>query len=932
MKRFFKILMWIVIVIVILLVATPYLFKTQIFTIVKEEINKSINAKVEFADFGLSLISNFPNLTVSMEELSVVGVDDFENDTLMSFESFKVAVNLMSVISGDQIKINAIILNKPYIQAKVLQNGKANWDIAKSTSDEEIPEDTVSSGETKFNIGLKRFEINNATIIYNDKSGNIFAELKDLNYSLNGDFTQDKTILQTKLSIIAITTIADGIKYLNKASMGFNANVDADLQNMKFSFQDNLFTLNELELGFEGFVQMIEEDIDMDVTFDFKETSFKDLLSFVPAIYMADFSELQTSGTVAISGFAKGKLSENTIPAFNLDLLIDKAMFKYPDLPTSVDNIKIDVKASNTTGIDNDTKIDINTFHFEIAQNPMDMEFHLATPISDPAIDGYIKGVINFASLAEVVPMEDATLKGILKTNVTIKGNMSTIENEDYENFNAQGNIELTSFVFNSPDLPHKLEIPATKFVFSPKSLDLQQLDIKMGSSDFHLKGVVENYLPYVFSDKTLVGDFEFTSQLIDVDEFMSEEEEAVEEVVEVDSAPMEVVIISKNIDFTLKTNLKKVHYDNLDIHSINGLIEVKDGKADLSKLKMNLLNGSLIATGYYSNADTTNPEANFDLIIDKFDISKTYETFNTIKTLAPGAKNVKGDFSAVMKIETPFDQQMEPVLDKIYSYGKIHTEEIAIENSKLFTQIGSALKTDKYNNMQLKDVNISFVVEDGFITVEPFDIKMGKTNATISGKQGIDQTIDYDIDLSMPKGELGKAASGILNSLTSKAGSESLNLANSDKVNFKVKVTGTVDDPKVNLDLGDTGKGVKDQVKENIDKKAKEAKEKLIKEARAKADIIIATAEKSAAQVKKTAKTSGEKLISEAEKQGDALIKKAGNNFVKKKAAETTKKQLVKTAKGKAANLNTEADKKSKRIIDKAKKEADNLIKNAQK
>ena len=51
----------------------PILFKKQITNLVKNQINKSLNAKVDFKEVSLSLFRHFPKISISINDLSVVG-------------------------------------------------------------------------------------------------------------------------------------------------------------------------------------------------------------------------------------------------------------------------------------------------------------------------------------------------------------------------------------------------------------------------------------------------------------------------------------------------------------------------------------------------------------------------------------------------------------------------------------------------------------------------------------------------------------------------------------------------------------------------------------------------------------------------------------------------------------------------------------------
>src|ERR1700742_1751084 len=85
-------------IILLLLIAAPFIFKDKIVALVKEEANANLNAKVDFGDFDLSLISSFPDFRFKIQKVSVVGVNEFKDDTLAYIGEVKTDINLKSVL------------------------------------------------------------------------------------------------------------------------------------------------------------------------------------------------------------------------------------------------------------------------------------------------------------------------------------------------------------------------------------------------------------------------------------------------------------------------------------------------------------------------------------------------------------------------------------------------------------------------------------------------------------------------------------------------------------------------------------------------------------------------------------------------------------------------------------------------------------------
>ncbi|GAG56546.1 unnamed protein product, partial [marine sediment metagenome] len=333
MKKFFKILIKsitiFVVVIIALLILIPVLFKGKLLTKVQEEINKTVNAKVEFADFRLSFIRHFPNLSFALTELSVVGLEEFSEDTLVYFQSFSTAVDVLSVFGDEGIQVKSILLKKPRLKAKVLENGKANWDIMKETTAEKEVPDTTSGEMPDFRVKLKKFAIEDAGIVYEDLSSGMMATLDNFNFVLKGDMSMDYTDLDIFSTTESLNFVFDGIRYVKNASLYMKARIGADLVKMIFTFDANEFALNELALGFDGEVSMPGDDIDVDLTFNTTKTGFKSLLSMVPAVYMKDFEGIHTDGSLSLNGYAKGTYnsSDSTLPNIGLELIVQNGMF-----------------------------------------------------------------------------------------------------------------------------------------------------------------------------------------------------------------------------------------------------------------------------------------------------------------------------------------------------------------------------------------------------------------------------------------------------------------------------------------------------------------------------------------------------------------------------------------------------------------------------
>ena len=449
-----------------------------------------------------------------------------------------------------------------------------------------------------------------------------------------------------------------------------------------------------------------------------------------------------------------------------------------------------------------------------------------------------------------------------------------------------------------------------------------------MGKSDFHLSGRVEDFLPYVFKDGTIRGNFIFTSGVLDLNEFLTETPETGVE--ETDTVPLSVFEVPGNVDFKLVSRIDKMYYDKLEIENTIGTILVKDSRVILDGVSMNMLEGSMKLSGEYNTRDVKNPVVDFNFTASAIDIPAAFSAFSTLQQFAPIASKASGKVSLGMKFSSLLDEHMMPLLKSVVGKGNLASESIGLKSSATFDKIGNALNTKAFDNMILKKLKIDFDIRDGKLIVSPFETSVGNSKLLIGGNQGLDQTMNYTVGISIPRTELGAAANASINNLISKASGVGLKIDPVQNLNIKAKVTGTFKDPKVGLDLTESSSQAKEAIKEEVMQAVKEQIDTKKEEARAAAqaevDKIMAQAQKEAGIIREKAAAAADVIRKEANTNADNLVKKA-KDPISKRLAEEAAKKMRQEGESSAQKIIKEADVKAGAVLKAAQEQGDKLL-----
>lgn len=417
MKKGLKITAIVIGVILILMLLLPFAFRGKIEGIVKTEGNKMLNARFDFSSLDISLFRNFPKASVTLNDFWLKGTGVFENDTLVKAGEVTAAINLFSLFGDSGYDVSKVSVTDTWLHAIVLPDGKANWDIMKPDS-ATVSETSESSESSPFRIKLQRFVIKNMNVVYDDRQSAMYADIHNFNALCSGNLGSDQTLLNLEAETEALTYKMNGIPFLSQANIYAKMDVDADLVHHKFTLKKNEFRLNAIKAGIDGWVELKDPVIDMDLKLNTSEVGFKEILSLIPAIYSKEFKNLKTDGTATLEATAKGVLQGDTVPRFDVRLSVKNAMFRYPSLPAGVDQINIDAQVRNPGGNIDLTEINIRPFSFRLANNPFSLTADIKTPVSDPDFTAEAKGVLNLGMIKQVYPLDDMELNGTIRADM----------------------------------------------------------------------------------------------------------------------------------------------------------------------------------------------------------------------------------------------------------------------------------------------------------------------------------------------------------------------------------------------------------------------------------------------------------------------------------------------------------------------------------
>jgi hypothetical protein len=342
---------------------------------------------------------------------------------------------------------------------------------------------------------------------------------------------------------------------------------------------------------------------------------------------------------------------------------------------------------------------------------------------------------------------------------------------------------------------------------------------------------------------------------------------------------------VPANLDITVHAAIDKVHYDNLDIANLTGSLLLADETVKLNNVKGNALDGTIEMGGYYSTKlSKKKPDIALNYDVKNVDIQKTFLAFNTVQKLMPVGKFLAGKLSSQLTLTGKLGENMMPDLNTLSGVGNALMIEGVLSKFQPIEKLSQTLNVSALQNISAKDIKTYFEFANGKVLVKPFTVKVKDIEMEIGGLHGLNQSMDYTINMKLPRALMGDKGNAFVNNLATQASNKGVPIKVGDIIPVQIKMGGSITNPTIKTDL-----------KQSATSLAQDLKQQATSFAQAKVDSAKAA-------LKDTINSAKKQVLQSAK---DELAKKLLSSKDTSSNSGDNKKKLEETGKGLLKDLN---------------------------
>lgn len=899
------------------LVAAPWLLRDRLLEAFRSELDRQLDATITFDGVSVGLFRHFPHATLEVRGLAVTGEGAFEGVPLAEIDALSLTVDVLSVVRGDRMEIQRLAVTRPRVRVVFDEEGRSNLDVFPETT-EAGDEGSGEEAASAWSLALKEYGIEDLVLDFEDRASGLRLRLDDLDHRGTAVVEASGAVRATTRTDVAAVDLAQGgVELLRQVAVGWDLGFELDASGTRVRLLDNRLRLADLELAATGEVRF-DEAVGLDLEVSAPGARIESLLSLVPVAWAGSLDALRSEGDIRLGGSIRGAWTEDAWPALDLALHVGDASFGWPDLPR-FERVAVDARVKHPGGNPDALVLEVPSFGLAVDGQPLQGTFRAAHPFSDPDVAVDLRGRVDLDRLRRAVPALELDASGRVDLDLSLAGRVSHFVASRIDDVRAEGSVRMTEVVWRSPEAPEPVHVDSLVLAVRPEAVDLSEARVRVGRSDLAGTGRVEGLPGWLLGEGALVGRAELTSTRLDLDELGGEPAETAPSGSD-DVQGYAVFVVPSDVDLALGVDMAQVVYGGRTYDNVRGELAARDGRLLIEDLRLGLFGAEVALEGEYVAPTADAADVRLRVGVRDLGLPEVMRSFETLRLVAPVAERATGRLGTDILVKLRLGPDLTPDLASLLSEGELQLRGVTLQPVVL-QQVAQKLGDDRFRAVDLADSVLRYQVDEGRLRLDPTSLTLGGVKGTMSGSTGVlDRTLDLRLDLVVPTKALqgSSLAAGLVG----------------EQVPVVVRIGGTHDAPKVQVDLSDVVGGAVDTLKAEVREGIRKGVGALVdsprvQEARRRAEALVSEAQQKAAALLAEAATKAAGLRSAAQAQADALVAEA-KTPIARQAAKKAGDKLVADADAAARKLEQEAKRAGDQLLRAAQAQGEELVSKA--
>lgn len=705
------------------------IYRDSIRQAVLYEVNRHLTAEVEAGKIHVSLLSHFPMLSVTMNDLRISGPAGLHGDAdMLSTDELSLRFDIMDVLHG-KYTMEAVQLSNARITLIVAEDGSDNFHFWKQPS---------SAESSPLSIEIRQVILRMVDISWQNLSSGESYSLRVINSKARGNVTEKNYELSVRGDFVANHIRRKDAVYLRDREV--SADVQLKVTGRTFEILEGWVRSGLLSLHLAGRITAGEET-ETDLMLRTDEAPLAEYLNLLPPKYVSFTKDMAMEGSASASAMIRGTWNNNVTPEIRVDFQVNRGSLKFQHPDIVLDHIAATGSYSLTPAGRDEVRLE--RIRASLGEGWVEGSGRISD-LAHPFVSLAVDAGLGLQDLAGLIPVDSlGEIAGRLNLKMTLKGpvdNVQKISRADLLGCTIQGDAQLS--VDRLQLRKSSLTCRGIKgtFRFDNRLLTIEDLTGTSGTSDVQLRGVIRNYLPAILSgEEDIKVDMTLTSERLNLKELLSSGGTG---------RGNSRFSLPPNIRMNLDVALENLSYQDFLAQEVNTTLILRDRRLTLDDLSFRSMGGNVAADLDLSTPDGQPFQIKCNARLTHVDIQQLFHDFGNFDQKSLTDKHLRGWMDADVYYSSGLSPDLSIDVKSMYTLGRITVRSGELIGFTPLYKLSGILDIEDLKHIRFSELKNLIEIRNQTILIPEMEIKSNTLDLTLYGTHTFRNEVDYHISL----------------------------------------------------------------------------------------------------------------------------------------------------------------------------------------
>ena len=741
-----------------------WLGEERIIALFVREANRHLRTPVQVGKIDLSLLDQFPRVSVTLRNVVVGGSLPQDTIALARARTLYCAFDAWDLLAG-RYRIRTVTLDSATVQVRYDAQGQPNWDVFRADS-------TATSADQPLAFALEQIALRRVLVVYTDiaRRQRHTVRAHDLHAGLSVTETLIGIQAEGQARIEAIELGED--KYFRDKELTLNTLIDINRPARQLTIKPSDLRIGPATYGVAGTIGYGGETR-LDLRLDGRQTDVQSVVALLPPRLAGHLSAYRSRGEVYFRGTVRGAMSARSNPRVEVQFGCRDASFYHPEYRETLEHVFL------TGTFDNGTQQRLRTSTLALRQvrgtlhgRPLGGNLRYQN-FDDPHVQLDLKADLDVARALRFYPVAAVRqASGDARLTVRFAGNLRAFRAQPAAAaVQSSGDLTLRNVNLRLRDFGQPFAGLHGNFILRRNDVAVSDFKGRIGRSDFQLNGLFKNALGWLLLPRQqLLVEADVESSLLDFDQLLSAQTEsstasksppAVKTAVRQSDYEFHV---APNLALDVQANVARVRFRRFRGRNLRGTLRLHDQVISSPTLSVTAAGGQASIRG---SIDARKPDllkVHTTMACSQLPLDSLFYVFEDFGQNFITTRHLRGRLTASGESDLYFDRRLTPLTDRMEAEIRATVRDGQLNNFEPLQKLSMVARREQLRHLRFAELTNNFYIQSRTVYMPEMEIRSNVRTASIirvTGTHTFDQQMDYHLSIPVLPGLLHRTAEG---------------------------------------------------------------------------------------------------------------------------------------------------------------------------